>query len=669
MLFKISSKNIFKRFKDYAIYFVTLILGVAIFYIFNSIESQTIFMNVSSNKREIIDLMMQMLSGISVFVSFILGFLIIYASNFFMKRRNKEFGIYLTLGMSKKKISKIILIETILIGLVSLVLGLLLGIVLSQFTSGIVASMFEASMDCFAFVFSKAAVIKTIIYFGIMYLIVMLFNTWQVNRFKLIDLLQAQKKSEKVKIKNPIISALVFILSVAILAYCYYTVTSGLENVGTEGALLKIIALGAISTFTLFWSLSGMMLKIFMHNKKRYYKGLNSFTLRQISSKVNTMVFSVTVICLMLFVTICVLSSSFSIKNSMTNNLKELTPVDIKLDKKRNSENPLFVAEALDQVHFDYKKDFTDIITFPVYATDDLTLKDTVGTYAEELIKMNKFMERNLAFAEKIIKIGDYNKVAKLYGQKTYDLKNNEYMIIGDYPDLITIRNEGLKRNTKITLAGQTLQPKYNEVQNGFVDIAANHVTTGIVLVPDHMDLESIVVLDSMIANYKGNNDAATEEKVMQFSNNETLKQLGLEMTTKQYIYENSVGLGAMITFIGLYIGIIFLISSAAILALKELSESTDNKERFLMLRKLGVDDKMINKALFKQIGVFFLVPLTLALIHSIFGIIFANSILSSFGSEQMLESVFLTAVFILLIYGGYFLITYFTSKNIIKEK
>jgi putative ABC transport system permease protein len=132
---------------------------------------------------------------------------------------------------------------------------------------------------------------------------------------------------------------------------------------------------------------------------------------------------------------------------------------------------------------------------------------------------------------------------------------------------------------------------------------------------------------------------------------------------------ESSIGLGALVTFIGLYLGIIFLISSAAILALKELSESTDNKERYKMIRKLGADEKMINKALFNQIFIFFMIPLLLAIVHSIFGIKFANKILGTMGISGLTSSITMTFIFLVLIYGGYFLLTYFASKNIIREK
>ena len=163
MLFKLSIKNILKSIKDYAIYFFTLILGVAIFYVFNAIDSQTAMLSLNASTKQIIRTMIWILSGVSVFVSIILAFLIIYASRFLIKRRNKEFGTYLTLGMSKRKVSIILFFETLIIGLLSLIVGLSLGVVLSQFMSLLVAHMFEADLKNFAFVFSKQAFIKTII--------------------------------------------------------------------------------------------------------------------------------------------------------------------------------------------------------------------------------------------------------------------------------------------------------------------------------------------------------------------------------------------------------------------------------------------------------------------------------------------------------------------------
>ena len=685
MLFKLSIKNITKSIKDYAIYFFTLVLGVAIFYVFNAIDSQTVMLNVSSSTSEIIRLMTTILGGVSVFVSFVLGFLIIYASRFLIKRRNKEFGIYLTLGMSKRKISLILFFETLIIGVISLGVGLALGIVLSQLMSILVANMFEADLTKFQFTFSSSAALKTLLYFSIMYLIVMIFNTIIVNKCKLIDLLHGNKKSEKVKLKNPIICTIVFIIAVIALSYAYYLVTDGFGTsplMNTISGILIPIALGCVSTFLIFWSLSGLILKIVMHLKKYYYKGLNSFTIRQISSKINTTVFSMTIICLMLFFTICIFSSALSIKNSLSGNLKDLAPVDIqfsKLQQLSDEEEESFSKDIIEDYNttvkdtlqrLDVYKYLKEVVDINTYRVEEITLKDSFGDQIEQIRKDYPL----LAYQDKetLIKLSDYNRLAKLYNKKELTLKDNEYVIIANYKMMAGIRNISLKNNTKLTINGKDYYPKYQECQDGFIELSGSATNTGVIILPDNA-LEGIHPYKNILAaNYQADTKEEkenVEDIVSTIINNHFNKDTLLSYNTKIDIYESSIGLGAMVTFVGLYLGIIFLISSAAILALKELSESTDNKERFNMLRKIGTDEKMINKALFNQIAVFFLFPLLLAIIHSIFGIEFANYILKTMGTESLLSSIILTAVFLVVIYGGYFLVTYYCSKTIIKER
>ena len=245
-------------------------------------------------------------------------------------------------------------------------------------------------------------------------------------------------------------------------------------------------------------------------------------------------------------------------------------------------------------------------------------------------------------------------------------------MIIADFDSAIEMRNVALKTNPSINIFGVTLMPKYDECQDGFVRISNNHINTGIIIVPDDVVDESYLEREILLANYKADSEEgkqAIEDTLIGVGNHPNSGNITMNASTKISIYEASVGLGAMVTFIGLYLGIIFLISSAAILALKELSESTDNKERYQMLRKIGTDEGMINRALFKQIAIFFSVPLILAIIHSIFGIEFCKYILMTFGDEEMTKSITMTAIFLIVIYGGYFLITYYCSKNIIKDK
>lgn len=691
MLFKLSLKNIKKSIKDYAIYFFTLILGISIFYVFNALDSQTAMIDVSKSTRELIKLMMNVLSAVSVFVSFILGFLIIYASRFLMKRRKKEFGVYLTLGMSKRKISMILFFETLIIGILSLIVGLGVGTILSQLMSIIVVNMFEADLTKFTFVFSSSACIKTIIYFSVMYLFVMIFNTISVSKCKLIDLLHGNKKSEQLKIKNPVICIIVFIVAVLVLSRAYYLVTDGFAELSEAKDILIPIVMGSVSTFLIFWSLSGLVLRISQSMKNFYYKGLNSFVLRQFSSKINTTVFSTTVICLMLFITTCLLSACLTMKNSMNKGIKMFAPADIQLTNARNMDAPHLKQYSIDKgyteeqinnsnidtieklIKFDFNitKYLKEYIEINIYRTPDLTFNHTLGSKLETVRTDYPFL--NFDTMEIILKISDYNKLARIYGTDTYSLKDNEYIVLADFKSMVNVRNIALENNEPINLFGHTLKPKYNSCKDGFVEMSSQRINSGVILVSDNIVDENYLYADMLVGNYKTNDKKEIqkiEEEIDALTKSPLVDEYLLpDGITKQAIKQTTNSLTVMVTFIGLYLGVIFLISSAAILGLKELSESTDNRDRYIVLRKIGTDDSLINKALFRQIGIFFMLPLMLAIIHSIFGIKFAVKILEVFGTDELLPSIIVTSIFLLIIYGGYFLITYFCSKNIIKEK
>lgn len=673
MIAKLSFKNIKKSFKDYAIYFFTLVLGVSIFYIFNSIDSQVVMLKINSRTEEIISLLESVLSATSVFVSFILGALIIYASRFLIKRRNKEFGIYLTLGMSKRKISLILFLETLMIGIISLAAGLLLGVFLSQGMSIIIASLFDADMEKYHFVFSISAMLKTFVYFGIMYLIVMIFNTLVVTRCKLIDLLYSSKKNEKVKIKNPLVCLLVFVFACALLGYAYYMVTDGLSNLKDIKDIIKPIIYGIISTFLIMWSLSGLVLKIVSKIKGIYYKGLNSFMLRQLSSKINTTVVSMSIICLMLFITICALSSSFSLRDSLTKNLEELTPADVQtqvfysydeVDFDDSGYKNLTVQERYDKNKFDYNNYLSEYTSINLYYDENFYFSNSVGNMYEYLMKKYGYNEDPL---EVIIPLSDYNKIARLYKKSELRLNEDEYIIVANFEIMMSIRNEALEKNTKVKIYNHELKPKYKKCIEGFVEISNNKVNTGIIVVPDSVLKGIKPKYNYFTGIYK---DKKRDKKygvddIFEKANSH-IGNVGYSFKTD--LEDSSVGLGVIVTFLGIYLGVVFLISSAAILALKNLSEASDNRSRYIILRRIGADDKLIRKSLFREIFIFFMTPLLLAIIHSIFGMRFALKILEMFGNNGLLKSVIFTSMIIVLIYGGYFLITYLCSKNIIKE-
>ncbi len=695
MLFKLALKNIRKSIKDYAIYFLTLVLGVAIFYMFNSLDSQQAMLQVSASQREIIKLMITVLGFVSVFVAIVLGLLIVYANNFLINRRKKEFAVYMTLGMGRRQISKIILIETVFIGIISLLVGIVLGVFVSQFMSILVAKLFQADMSEYTFIFSKEACIKTCIYFAVMYVADVIFSLISISRYKLINLLNANKKNEKVKLKNPILCVIIFLVSIGMLTYSYYKVSVKANSISTEKDALIIIIIGVIATILFFWSLSGFILNVVKKMKNIYLKGTNMFVLRQLNNKINTTVLSISIICIMLFMTITILSLALSLRNTMEKELKEMTPVDINLyktaylpekytnrygkeiyyTKEQIEDSKLPITETLKNNGFDMNY-LKDIVEISIYASNDLTWKDFFGDKFEEIKSLYPGLQYGAA--EEIIKISDYNRVAKLYGIEQYELKDNEYIMLCDFKSQKELRDKVLKDGSTLEIAGKQYKSKYNECQSGFVFMSTSHVNTGIILVPDNCNLaneekEKYV----LVGNYNANSQEDKEAIEYIVANNQSgfiqnLYNSGIELDgmTKITIFESSIGLVTMVIFIAIYLGIIFLIASSAILALKQLTESSDNKQRYSILRKIGADEKMINRALLAQIGIFFSMPLILAMVHSIFGIKFGVTSLSGLASaEEILPSIIVTVSLIGVIYGLYFLATYYESKRIIKDE
>ena len=686
MLFKLSARNIRKSMQNYLIYFATLILGVAIFYVFNALGSQTVMLKVSSNTEEIINLMNEAMSVVSVFVSVVLGFLVVYASTFLMKRRKKEFGIYLTLGMGKTQVAKILVIETLLIGVISLVIGLLLGIGISQGMSVVTANLFEADMTNFQFMVSTSAIIKTIIYFAIMYVIVMALDVIIVSRAKLINLLYAGAKAQKNHAKNPVVCVLVFIIAAILLGTAYYKVTAGVRTISDFQGLGIQIAKGIIGTFLVFWSVSGMLLAIVKRCRRFYYKGINSFSVKELGSRINTTVFSGGIICLLLFFTICILSSAMAIRNSMNHVLETCTPVDVQVSKLYSYDaaedydmTGHNVEENLKACAIDTSK-LTDMTEMILYAPEEIRVGDFFGKAFAESGSEDYFKEASM----ETMHIGDYNAFVSSFGGTTIDLAEDEYVILCNYGEMEPRYNEGLAEGQTVTIKGKTYHPKYSTCVDGIVHISNSESNAGVLLVPDSVDMSDCDFwYDIYSANYNTTDqtevDALNEYysdahfyKLQEAKTEAVLGEDGsyysMNCETSKRLRDNSVGLTAMIVFIGIYLGVVFLISGAAILSLKELSEAADSKEKYRILRRIGVDEKKIRHSLLAQSGVFFAMPLLLAIVHSVFGMQTAMFILTAFGRGGLLGSILLAAAVILVIYGIYFVITYICSRKIISE-
>ncbi|PDZ36386.1 ABC transporter [Bacillus cereus] len=660
MYSKIAIGNVKKSLKDYAIYFLTLTLAVCIFYSFNSIESQKALMEIDASGREYVPTLMKVISNVSVFVSVILGGLILYANNFLIKKRKKELGIYMTLGMGRRNISRILVTETFLVGVISLVSGLIIGIGVSQGLSTFALKLFDLPMNKYKFAISTGAIGKTVLYFGIMFLLVMLFNVYVVSKYKIIDMLTAGRKNEDVKFRNPLIYVITFIMCVASLGYAYVTVLKIGLNYMNPMFMVSII-LGILGTFLFFFSLSGFILYVVKKNKKVYFKGLNIFIIKQINSKVNTNFISMSVICLMLFLTMVVLSTGISLKRSIDATMKEATPFDASIILENRDES-YTIEDVLNKFNFKISNN-EKYVSYNVYQTG---MK--VMDFVPEVIK--DFRDSGADF----IKVSDYNKILNLKGEKEITLNNNEVLFLSNNDRLVNSINERLKNSNKMNI-----KEKEYLVKNAKVIQVNLYTSEGIT------NFFAIVINDEFLSGYKISTsvlnvnylDENREEynkkydnvtPVFYDKNGPKLNILSIRGISKDEAYAENKGLKIVILFMGIYIGIVFLITSMAVLALQQLSEASDSIDRYKSLKRIGSTGTMIDKTIFIQTFVYFSLPVTLALIHSVVGIYLVNNFINVIHQTDITLPALMTGLVFLVVYVGYFYTTYVGYKNIVKS-
>ena len=514
MYSKIAFSNVKKSIRDYTIYFLTLTFGICLFYMFNSVQAQQAVLKLNASQKSMMHLMSVIINGISVFVAIILGFLIVYANQFLMKRRHQEMGIYLLLGMEKRQVSKILLIETLLIGVLALIAGLVAGVFLSQGLAMLTAKMFAVQMKEFKFVFSQIAFIQTILYFAIIFIIVMIFNGITISKYKLINLLNSAKKNQKTRLKNPILSVILFLISIGILGIAYHLIQKN-QMLAVDNDFKISVLLGVAGTFFFFFSLSGFLLELAKRSKKFYYNGLNMFVLRQINSKITTTFVSMSMLCLMLFLAISAFATGSGLASSVKTDLEDMTKFDCTFyglsEKGYQEEQQQKFIKKLDDLGLTIKKDAKEILPITIYQNGTfrkcrykmeplLKGREKYSDYTKDYVK--KIYETPLTFA----KLSEYNKIRKAIGEKELTLKSDEYILNCDYGNLIPIMEKAASDKQKLTLDGKTYKMKYGLQKDTYMVTAAK-TDMGTVILNDEI-IQSLKIDHSTLylnLNWKGN--------------------------------------------------------------------------------------------------------------------------------------------------------------------
>lgn len=674
MYFKLAMQNVKKSFKDYMIYFLTLAFSICLFYSFNSFQAQQAVMDISQRQLDIIASVMMIMRILSVFVAVVLGFLIIYANNFLIKRRKKELGIYTLLGMPKQHISRILVYETFIVGLLSLIAGLISGFFVSQLLTVITANLFEAKLN-YSFVFAPEATFLTIAAFALIFFVIMIFNTLTLSRYKLIDLIHAGQKNESLKIKNIYASIILFIISIAILGYTYYYALSlginALEH-------LNIIApLGILGTILFFMSLAGFLLKFVQSSKTLYYRKLNMFVLRQVNASINSNFLSMSIVCIMLLFSIGALATGSNLNRTLNNSLIYATPYDYTLSTNFYTNDDMQLKDITNIAQLlQVDPEMIESEAFVHEYRSDITIRTYKKQIEALLGEANEyFYDENL----EVISLSEFNALRKQYNLEPITLKQNECYVFTNMEPLKPLVDEIMKDKT-LTLFKEKLSISNQSYEMINLGTTANTSTAALAFVVNDDAIPSNTPLYSAYWNVslKDNVDINSfheymANKINDFNidasaNNEPFLN-NYSSDTAVYVKENSKGLSVIMTYIGLYLGLIFLMASAVILALQQLSQASDNKHRYLTLSKLGAEKKMVNQSILFQLSIYFFMPLLLAVVHSIVGIQVVNSIVVAFGRSDLFIASLITGGIILLIYGAYFIITYIGYKSILAKK
>ena len=672
---KLAFANIRKCARDYMVYYVTLVIGVMVFYVFNSLGDQTLIASLSESGAEIVKMMLSLIEGVSLGVAFVLGFLIVYANNFLLRRRKKEFGVYLMLGMTKSKVAGMLLRETFYVGLISLVSGLLCGIFGSQLLSILVGKLFEADLSMYRFSFSIRAAIMTVVNFFAIFGVVFLLNTFSLAKIRLVNLLSAEKQGEKRKFRKTWPAVILFVASVLVLLNCYYRIGLCFDDV-YRNELVRILLLGVICTFTFFWSLGGFFQQVLGRFKGFYFRGLNSFVIRSFTKSINSSSLMMGLICLMLFGSTVMFSAGFTVNRALTRGIRERTPVDICIECDSATVTDYFAEKGMPADT--WMKEGYEVVF--EYGSADIAMIDTFGKTAEALREQFPLARWNEA--QNLMTMTDYNRVAKLYGKEPIELQPDQYAVVCDFTVLKEMINNAMEDGNTLHLGDFDLTPARPDCIDSFIMMSGSETNLGVIVIHDSVfatvhDLRqtgSFLIGDLKDRTKEGM--SRTEKQLKNLAGDELNFRMDpntggtlppfVYISSRQDIIDSNNGLAISVTFLVFYLGIVMIIFCAAILALKVMAECVDSVSAYDVLRKTGANGKMRARALFAQVGMYFALPLLVSAVHSAVGLTVVKQVLFMVDMDGVFSGVVGSAIVLLILYGGYMVGTYSAGKKMI---
>lgn len=724
MLCKLAWGNVRRAGRDYLVYLLTLTLGVTVCYAFNTISMQVDIAGI--DEEGLAQVMGSILGDLTYFLAGVMAFLMVYANNFIMKRRKKEFGLYQVLGMGRGRVATIMALETVIVSVVAFVAGIVLGVGLSQLMTFFTASLFKTQIANFHFFFSVHAFNLTLACMLVMFVLTLLLNLRAVRRTKLIELMGAERRNESIKTRNPWIAIAIFAVGVVLVGVAYYRLLrDGFPLTATDSKLQEAMnqfgittAMVTVGTFALFWGLSGMLIKLLQSLRGVYWRGLNMFTVRQLAAKVNTVCFSMGVIAMLLFLAITSVTCGMSIANVMNENLERYNPVDVSqtyvyytpdtLDYYKGYVNP---SEADRMVLAD-----TTVDLYPAWHgkgksadnNDETGKKVDIADVAGEHVQIDSYLSYPFGGSNPSVSAGEmcktmgeklpkalggsnadtmglfvtpasqYNKLRQMMGEEPVSIGRDQYLLTcdmgGELGDLYTKYMAG---GHTLTLGGHELKPATDKSDKDTAAIANSAMGSnpGTVVVADELlsQLNLQPYSSSLLVNYKQGMDTTEADESIKYTLLDNLLVDGKEpglwgvFITRSEMYTQAAQMNGMISYLAIYIGFVLVVACAAILSIQQLSNVADGSRSYRVLAQIGCDDRQIRHSVMAQQAVFFLFPLAVGLAHSFVALKVIIELVSTFGDMSIGGTVGLTCAIFLAAYGGYFLVTYLMSTGMVR--
>lgn len=725
MLCKLAWGNVRRTGRDYLVYLLTLTLGVTVFYAFNTISMQVDIAGI--DEKGLAQVMGSMLGDLTYFLAGVMAFLMVYANNFIMKRRKKEFGLYQVLGMGRGRVATIMALETVIVSVVAFVVGIVLGVGLSQLMTFFTASLFKTQIANFHFLFSVHAFNLTLACMLVMFVLTLLLNLRAVRRTKLIELMGAERRNESIKTRNPWIAIAIFAVGVVLVGVAYYRLLrDGFPLTATDSKLQEAMnqfgittAMVTVGTFALFWGLSGMLIKLLQSLRGVYWRGLNMFTVRQLAAKVNTVCFSMGVIAMLLFLAITSVTCGMSIANVMNENLERYNPVDV---------SQTYVYYTPDT--FDYYKEYvnpsdeadrmvpadTTVDLYPAWHgrdssadnNDETGKKVDIADVAGEHVQIDSYLsypfggsnpsvtpsEMCKIMGEKLPKAfggsnadtmglfvtpaSQYNKLRQMMGEEPVHIGHDQYLLTCDMGgELVDLYTKYMAGGHALTLGGHTLKPATDKSDEDTAAIANSAMGSnpGTVVVADELlsQLNLQPYSSSLLVNYKQGMDTTEADESIKYTLLDDLLVDGKKpgswgtFITRSEMYTQAAQMNGLISYLAIYIGFVLVVACAAILSIQQLSNVADGSRSYRVLAQIGCDDRQIRHSVMAQQAVFFLFPLAVGLAHSFVALKVIIELVSIFGNMSIGGTVGLTCAIVLAAYGGYFLVTYLMSAGMVQ--